>query len=54
MVLMENDLADRMKLRVCKMITEYKGLHFLSVLTGHESRVEWLLGKVIYQSVLKK
>lgn len=40
-VLMENDSPDGMKLRVWKMITDEKFLHFILVMTDNGGSEEW-------------
>lgn len=48
MVLMRNDVPDRMKPRVWKMIADWKGLYFILVLSDNQESEKWLLPKVMF------
>lgn len=48
MVLMENDVPDRMKLRVWKITADWKGLHFILVMTDKKGSEAWLLAQVMF------
>lgn len=45
---MERDVPDRIKLRVWKMIADWKGLHFILVMTGESGSEAWLLTQVMF------
>ena len=47
-VLMEKDVPDRMKLRIWKMIADWKGLHFIWVMIDKKGSEAWLLAQVMF------